>query len=706
MRTITIYGSLAFVLLLIGVASASMNVRGLQVDSECSDVELIFARGSGQSLQDGESERFFEQVTQRVQVGAISINPYELGTETYGNFQYSAITVGEWWKNGNAIGASLSAGYSNDYGKSVDAGVGELQSYLTQRHAKCPDARIILGGYSQGAQVIGQTLPKLSAGVQSRIDFVALFGDPKLHLPEGEGVHPDACRGKNFSEWRRKIGNCHADGGSLGARKPFLPESMVNKTGLWCLAVDFVCGTSKMPYDTRGHGRYKDVNGAIDAAAIEIAERVKVTLPAIKSVSIDIGTHVPGVGMTGSDVLFMINLYGMTADRLEQIQQSIRVSVDRIGELRGHAALAYYQSDAHSNHATWIGSYFTDDKQQFFATLSDIESTAPYEQSVLSDETLDTLLWTLGVMNWRSGAAKSVILFNDAPIDTTSRNDNLMQEIAKLSLEIDPVNVYPITTNTDRQYDQELARLTSGEVIYNAGDLSVATSQTMDKIAQRPTALLKNTEYSAQPGQEVTFDASDSYVIDATITKYEWDFNGDNIFEQTTAAPVAHHTHADVTDGVMQVRMTASNDTIANASAFLKIGTKVQPVVPQAPTNLTATVQSTSDKVSTVSLAWEPSDNNATSWVISMNGVPLGTIAGDRTTIDVTDVLRDNDVEISVTGMTGDSELGEVASVIVAKEVPVPAPEPVRTRPVSNWPSFLYDLLRKVIPDWTHFMRW
>ena len=166
--------------------------------------------------------------------------------------------------NGNAIGAKMSGGMRYDYGKSVDQGVAELNAYLTARHRKCPKEFFVLGGYSQGAQVVGQALPGIPSDIKQKIVFTMLFGDPKLYLPEGEGILPPACFKKKLSTYRREIANCFVDNGALGARKPFLPDEDNVKTGLWCLGHDYVCGSSKFAWDTDGHGKYANTNGPID----------------------------------------------------------------------------------------------------------------------------------------------------------------------------------------------------------------------------------------------------------------------------------------------------------------------------------------------------------------------------------------------------------------------------------------------------------
>ncbi|MCD5416947.1 PKD domain-containing protein [Candidatus Bipolaricaulota bacterium] len=53
--------------------------------------------------------------------------------------------------------------------------------------------------------------------------------------------------------------------------------------------------------------------------------------------------------------------------------------------------------------------------------------------------------------------------------------------------------------------------------------------------------------------REVTFDATDSYDRDGDIVKYEWDFDGDGIFDITTKDPVV--THIYTTSGIMAVTL-------------------------------------------------------------------------------------------------------------------------------------------------------
>lgn len=157
-----------------------------------------------------------------MKTGSVSVSHYELGSsgDTYGGATYNAVGVANVF-NGNAIGAAVSGGEGHDYGRSVDVGVSELVAYLVDRTSRCTSTRFVVGGYSQGAQVITEALAKLAADHPSaltRLDFAAMFGDPKLYLPEGEGFWPPACKGQDISPWRRPLPGCLTDNGSLGGR--------------------------------------------------------------------------------------------------------------------------------------------------------------------------------------------------------------------------------------------------------------------------------------------------------------------------------------------------------------------------------------------------------------------------------------------------------------------------------------------------------
>ena len=215
-------------------------------------------------------------------------------------------------------------------------------------------------------------------------------------------------------------------------------------------------------------------------------------------------------------------------------------------------------------------------------------------------------------MKWQKGATKAIILLTDAGYHEPDKVDgSTVATVAKRSLEIDPVNVYPVVEHHLADSYTDVAKQTSGQVVVSGGenDTIGALTKALTKIKNRPNAKLKIGEYYAEIGQEITFDASDSYVVDGKITKYEWDFDGDGKVDQATTTPTTSHIYNEKFDGIMQVRMSADNDTVSNISAPVKVGIKPnRPVGPGAPRVSAKIIERDGDKA-TIRLNWQPVDN-------------------------------------------------------------------------------------------------
>ena len=429
--------------MILNVFVSNFDALAANVDNKCTLVTGVFARGSGQKVgQDrNETSRFRSQLLSRIGDES-KLNFYELGSESYGGNQYPAVDVSNVW-NGNAIGAKISGGMGNTYGKSVKEGVAELRAYLDARHRKCPNEFFILGGVSQGAQVVGQALPNISSGVKNKIVFNMLFGDPKLYLPEGEGIFPPACRNEKLSAYRREIANCHVDNGALGARKPFLPSEDNSKTGLWCLANDYVCGSSKFVWDVEGHGKYANNNGPIDDGAREAANRLK---NAAKFAS----QNDPGIndkplnnnmGTTGTDVVFVLDTTGSMSLYIDQMKTFIRNYSSKIKEMNGRVGLVVYR-DAGDEYTAKKLSDLQSDTTDMLGKLEDISIEGGDDDP---EAALHASMVAMNEMKWQKGATKAIILLTDAGYHEPDRVDgSTLAAVAKRSLEIDPVNIYPV----------------------------------------------------------------------------------------------------------------------------------------------------------------------------------------------------------------------------------------------------------------------
>jgi len=237
-----------------------------QADPECktNGYYVLFVRGSGEGFNDLRANQFYWSL-----VGS-NAYPGKLGPAAgwaeLGHLDGDADT-GKGWdhvESGEypAVPVNWSA-VTGDYGDSVEVGKNELITHLNRRYgstpgpwvSNCSNETLVLGGYSQGADVIGWALrsSELSQAAKDHIGYVALYGDPKFN----PGPLLNRITNSSFqSNWWWARGNDAGwriiqpapllwlpvpDGGILGARDPYLPTELKGRVGSWCAQFDIVC---------------------------------------------------------------------------------------------------------------------------------------------------------------------------------------------------------------------------------------------------------------------------------------------------------------------------------------------------------------------------------------------------------------------------------------------------------------------------------
>jgi cutinase len=115
----------------------------------CPDVEVTFARGTGEAPGVGGTGQAFVD-SLRAQTGGKSVSVYAVN--------YPA---------------------SEDYANSVAAGAGDASAHVQSTAANCPDTRMVLGGYSQGASVVDSITETMPPEVADHVAAVAVLGNPK-----------------------------------------------------------------------------------------------------------------------------------------------------------------------------------------------------------------------------------------------------------------------------------------------------------------------------------------------------------------------------------------------------------------------------------------------------------------------------------------------------------------------------------------------
>lgn len=633
------------------------------MNAKCADLEVVYARGSGQSLGDGEFGQLKKKLDAASKATGRTYHLYELGTKKFGGSQYRAIPVdGDVGKKTNAVLGKLSGGEAFEYGKSVDEGVSEAADYISKRSNKClGTSKFFLAGYSQGAHVIGDAYSyKLSDLTRSEVIFNGLFGDPKLYLPEGEGqlyftgtTYSKYARGDR-SEWRRDVPDPSTYKGSLGARRPYLPEGWTAKTGLWCNDNDYVCGSDKS-FNFDGHGEYKVEHGAIDQAVEEAFKRLakeKGADPAVTEGQLRAVFMPPKAGLTGLDVVFLVDSTGSMQEDIDDAKVFASQFASTIENVKGRVALVEYRDEGDEFTAR-ILSNLNGDVSEFRAKLDTISADGGGDEP---EAALHALMTAFNGLNWRAGATKAAVVLTDASYhDPDMVDGSTLAQVVKRSMEIDPVNVYPVVPSYSAEVYAELADRTSGQVIVSDGDAATALETALTKVVSRPVVQLPLNAYYTLSTQETVFDASNSYSVDSEIVRWDWDFDGDGVFEIENGEPVVKHTYPASGDFNVNVRATDQNGQIGSHSVSVHVDTTTGlPVLPKPATQVSVSAVEGNAK-----LKWEAAELPTDGWLIQVNGIIVGRVEPEGREVTITDFPLNADTEYGVMPVNSDGLTGE-----------------------------------------------
>ena len=129
-------------------AVVSLPVAAPAAAQACSDVEVVFARGTNEPPGVGIVGQAFVDALSS-QVGGRSVGVYAVN--------YPA---------------------SDNYLSSAANGSDDARAHIQDVAAGCPNTKVVLGGYSQGAAVTDMATAAMPPQIADRVAAVALFGTP------------------------------------------------------------------------------------------------------------------------------------------------------------------------------------------------------------------------------------------------------------------------------------------------------------------------------------------------------------------------------------------------------------------------------------------------------------------------------------------------------------------------------------------------
>ena len=437
-----------YLIVALAIIFSASGVKASVVAEECPDLRVVFARGSGGERWN--TDDYFEfKNTLESKLETVDLD-YE-----FIDLDYPAAAIGV--KHlGTTIGAYVGAGESYEFGESVKTGAQNLSRLVNN---SCPGTKYVIGGYSQGAMVVSKALPSLNA---DKLIYAATFGDPKIYLPEGEGLIPAACRGENLSDYRAYVPDCQAYKGLLGANMPYEPAELVGKVGTWCNRRDVFCSSR---FGISDHMHYIS-DGLYEDASKVMFNKITQTFGLENIVSSPHDTVIL-IDSTGS-MSGLIDAYKAEALRLAEqtLDAGGRVALYDYRDLNDP-----YQPVEHCN-------FETCDLDTFRSGLENITANGGGDEQ---ESMLSAAFTTMKTLKWKKGATKSIVVLTDAGFLLPDRDGISLSDVVELSKEIDPVNFYIITLPGLAETYRELAEKTDGKVVTDLGELELLTNYILER---------------------------------------------------------------------------------------------------------------------------------------------------------------------------------------------------------------------------------
>lgn len=578
-------------------------------NERCKDIIVIFASGSGQNWgkkyfddndkfatqgtleSEGEAIKFFSAVNSKLNSSRISVEYQSLHNfeNRYNKYGYAAVPA-------DAIQQAPQhrKDVNDRYHESVKDGAEELTWYLEDQMTSCPLQRYVLGGYSQGAQVVGDSVAKMQPQFRSRIVYMALYGDPKFN--PNNGLYPVIS-----GTWKR--GNTtNFTQGILGTRKPYIPERLTN-AGSWCNQGDTVCdagyGKSEVLDNMsvsrfRGNihsNKYQDT--WIEKSAPEIAQAIKNAIPkAAGSVS-------TSVFINKNDKLWNLDLAVVidTAHSMGPKLQSIKGNVASLtNSLLGsywdtRAAVVTYDSGRPGYPMSYVESPFTHDRQSLRNTILDI----PLRPNLGSGEyrvMYSGLMTAMRDLDWRYGAQKKIITITDKPPseDAQSRDGWTGNDVRVAAYNLDPavLNFANVSCDETWSCDDELTQTVESLATNSDGAVFNANTSfdTIDDITfflegseMQPVAGISGDEtgYRDTP---LNLGGDRSYDPDGLIVTYKWDCDGDLVWDKETTQPNTSCTYTSAYNGLVTLQVIDQDGQSATATMPVQISGDPKPANP------------------------------------------------------------------------------------------------------------------------------
>lgn len=541
---------------------------GSSAAKTCAPAIFLGARGSGESGSGkfrGLGETLKSQYDQlKIGLGLPAADESVLKPVAVPSPDYPAVKVSDW------SAANLIFG---QYADSVNSGADKALAQIDE-YADCKvKPKIILAGYSQGANVMRIVIQEIPSSQRSMIVGAIMFGDP--------GFDPNEA----FNVGTYDSGHYGALIGWAGNWPNWIKSKLISV----CQYADNVCNLKKkgllgiyyndVPQFLVGFGPH--------AAYVSQNWPYLITAPAInkfglRSIIPKVAPK-PATTTLPADVVFVIDTTGSMSGIINSVKASVASMAVNLAAASSsfRVGLVEYKDDEDSDFQSRKVLDFTTDLTAFTSALGtlDADGGGDWPESVYSG------LMTAFEMPFRPGVKKSVIAIGDAPPkDPEPITGFTANQVIAKSLSIDPAQVFVSFDGSDLEPEDktQLDKITTG-----TGGASFYDSTGGAKITDNVKAAIDKTGATplismsvptkAIPGKSYKFGAV--VLAEENATKFDWDFNGDGVYDAATASGSSAFSYPAAGSFIATVRATFADGRVAFGSS---------PVTAAPPTNVKA----------------------------------------------------------------------------------------------------------------------
>lgn len=277
------------------------------------------------------------------------------------------------------------------------------------------------------------------------------------------------------------------------------------------------------------------------------------------------------------DVTFVIDSTGSMKNNVDAVRSQVKTIADETKKQTPSYRFSLVDYKDHPNFNP--DNYLARTDVDFTSDLSKIENglgNLSYEGGNLFNTNASVYSGVMQAVNmkWRNGVKKIVIVIGDAPPrDPEPDTGYTAASVAKAAYEVDPVSVYGIDTGQLNSSDFQTLVSSSTGTTANASSpdqVSDLVNKAISSELNKPFAWIQG-PYVAKVGDPVDIDAAASHAVSGSLTSYEWDFNGDGVYDETGTSPRITHTFSQEFSGVIGLRVTQSDGQTAVATTQVDI---------------------------------------------------------------------------------------------------------------------------------------